>query len=317
MTSVVAADNRVGADVLAAALQNPGRKYPGREDVRFDDFLILPNVAPSFQIALGSSVFTIGSCFARNVEEELLARGLTVPTAAFSASQDEVPGRPNRVLNQYNPATMLQCIKGDVEGGLYAVGDGLVADCLLSTGRKPVTMDRALERRAEVTKLYRDGLAASDTVVITLGLVETWMDLEAGVYLNDTPPPALVREMPDRFAFRRLSVTDCVAMLTEMLELLTHDRDRKVLLTVSPVPMRVTFADTDAVAANGYSKAVLRVAAEEVCAQFAGVDYFPSFESVTTAGFRAMGQDNVHVKPATVARIVDHMLDLYLQKARI
>lgn len=317
MTSVVAADNRVGADVLAAALQNPGRKYPGREDVRFDDFLILPGVAPSFQISLDSTVFTIGSCFARNVEEELLARGLSVPTAVFSAEQDQVPGRPNRVLNQYNPGTMLQCIRGDADGGLYDAPAGLVIDCLLSSGRQPVTRERALARRAEVAALYRDGLAASDTVVITLGLIETWIDLEAGLYLNDTPPPKLVRDQPERFAFRRLSVTECVSLLTDMVALLTKDRDRKILLTVSPVPMRVTFAQGDAVAANGYSKAVLRVAAEEVCAQLSGVDYFPSFEAVTTAGFRAMGNDNVHVKPATVSRIVGHMLDTYLQKARI
>lgn len=317
MTSVVAADNRVGADVLTAAFQNPGRKYPGRDDVRFDDALLLPGVTPSFQIPLDSAVFTIGSCFARNVEEELLARGLTVPTMGFSAAQDNVPGRSNRVLNQYNPGTMLQCIKGVAQGGLYETPDGEVVDCLLSTGRSAVTRERALERRSEVAQLYRDGLAASDTVVITLGLVETWIDLEAGLYLNDTPPPQLVRDTPERFAFRRLSVTDCVALLSEIVELLTKDRDRHILLTVSPVPLRATFTTDDAVTANGYSKAVLRVAAEDVSSRFAGVDYFPSFEVVTTAGFRSMARDNVHVRPATVSRIVDHMLDRYLQKARI
>lgn len=309
-----------GAEVLAETMRNKMRKYPDRDDARFDDYLILPSVKPSFRIGANSSVFTIGSCFARNVEEALVARGVTVPTAHFSAAKDEIPGRANRVLNQYNPGTMLQCVQDafgkPTKGGVYdSKVEGKVVDCLLSTGGTPTTKARAKGRRSEITQLYKDGLAAADTVVITLGLIETWVDNETGIFLNETPPPKLVRSNANQFGFRRLSVAECDELVSTMVELLNSDRKRNVVLTVSPVPLQVTFSGGDAVPANGYSKSVLRVVAETVSNNFDGVDYFPSYECVTTTGFRGFGDDNVHVRPKVVERIVNYMLDEYLEGA--
>ena len=104
--------------------------------------MLMPGLAPGFRIRDGSSVFTIGSCFARNVEAALHAAGVRVPTVEFSAPKEEAPGRPNRVLDQYNPATMVQCVQmagqDPGEGGLYPSGDGVV-DALLATGGRPVS----------------------------------------------------------------------------------------------------------------------------------------------------------------------------------
>ncbi len=313
-------NSKNGAEALADTMRNKMRKYPDREDARYDDFLILPSVTPGFHIGANSSVFTIGSCFARNVEEALVARGVSVPTAHFDASQDKIPGRANRVLNQYNPGTMLQCVENVVgkptEGGIYEAGVlGEVVDCLLSTGGAATSKARVEERRGEIAQLYTDGLAAADTVVITLGLIETWLDKEAGIYLNEAPPPKLIRSSPDQFEFRRLDVAECDGLVSKMVELLTQDRKRNIVLTVSPVPLQVTFSGGDAVPANGYSKAVLRVVAESVASNFDMVDYFPSYESVTTAGFCGFGEDNVHVRPKLVERIVNYMLDHYLKGA--
>ncbi|OAN72278.1 hypothetical protein A8B82_20275 [Sulfitobacter sp. EhC04] len=308
-----------GAETFAATLKNKSRKYPDREDARYDDFQLLPDVYPGFRIDPSSSVFTIGSCFARNVEDDLLDRGVDVPTAHYSAAQDGVPGRKNRVLNQYNPGTMLQCVQtafGEApDGGIYPAGIGKVVDCLLSTGGNAVSATRAKERRAEIAALYRDGLAKSDTVVITLGLIETWKDTTTGLYLNEAPPMKLIKRHPEQFEFCRLDVAESVSLVSKMVELLTSDRQRNIVLTVSPVPLQVTFSGGDAVTANGYSKAVLRVVAETVTQKYGNVDYFPSYESVTTAGFRALGEDNVHVRPKIVKRIVNYMLDQYLEHA--
>ncbi|SMX29720.1 GSCFA family protein [Pelagimonas phthalicica] len=317
------AGSQNGAEALAETLRNPMRKYPDRSDARFEDHLILPSVAPGFKIDASSSVFTIGSCFARNVEEALIERGVSVPTASFSAAQDKIPGRPNRVLNQYNPGTMLQCVENvfgkKIEGGIYDAGRDKLkkqyVDSLLSTGGAPTSLNRVNERRAEIDQLYTDGLAASETVVITLGLIESWLDLEAGIYLNEMPPAKLVRSNASQFEFRRLGVSECERLVSAMVELLNRDKRRNIVLTVSPVPLQVTFAGGDATTANGFSKAVLRVVAETVSNNFDMVDYFPSYEAVTTSGFRSFGEDNVHVRPATVQRVVNHMVDQYLEGA--
>lgn len=309
-----------GEAAFAAALRNPARNYPGRTDGRFlPEELLFPAISPGFRIGTGDTVFTIGSCFARNVERALLAEGVTVPTAAFAAPEDETPGQPNRILNQYNPATMLQCLEAaDLRPdtrGLYPAGEGQVVDALLATRGRPVTEERALERRAEISALYRDGLAAADAVIVTLGLIECWYDTETRLYLNEAPPRRTLRAAPGRFEFRRLGVGESRDLVFAMLDRLVGDAGRPVILTVSPVPLQVTFAGGDALVANGYSKALLRVVAQEAAERFDSVDYFPSYEVVTTAGLRAYGEDNVHVRKFVVEAIISRMLIAYGHKS--
>lgn len=304
-----------GPEAFVSTLRNKSRKYPDRKDTRFSEDYIWPAVQPGFRMAPKQTVFTIGSCFARNVEEELVRKGLNVPTQAFSAPHEEAPGRPNRVLNQYNPATMLQAVRGIETGpdsrGLYPAEPGKCLDALLSTGSRPVTTSRAAERREQIDRLYREGLAAADVVVITLGLVEAWYDAEDDIYLNEAPPHPFIKSSGDRFEFHQLGVSECQRMVFELIERLVESGRRKVVLTVSPVPLQVTFAGGDAVMRNSYSKSVLRVVAELASQAFADVDYFPSYEIITASGLRSFGEDNVHVRPRVVANVVNHMLSLY------
>lgn len=305
-----------GAEAFSGALKNKVRKYPNREDPRWREGMIFPKVTPSFALAPGESVFTIGSCFARNVEKALLARGLKVPTAHFTAPNDEAPGEPNRILNQYNPGTMLQCVRGigaPVDRkGLYPVAGNAVLDCLLATGSRPVSARRGLERRQQIRDLYAAGLETSGIVVVTLGLVEAWYDNDAEVYLNEAPSHTLLKEHPHRFLFRQLTLSQCQALVFEMLEHLIEGGRRKVVLTVSPVPLQVTFAGGDATIRNAYSKSILRVVAELAATEFPEVDYFPSYEIITTLGLTGFGQDNVHVRPAIVDQVIGYMTSCYV-----
>lgn len=305
-----------GADAMSETLRNKARNYPNRADQRWRQGMIFPRVTPGFNLSPGDSVFTIGSCFARNVEKALLQSGLTVPTAHFTAPQEEAPGQPNRVLNQYNPGTMLQCVRGIGAAvdrkGLYPVAGGEVLDCLLATGSRPVSAIRGLERRQQIRDLYAAGLEKSGVVVITLGLVEAWYDRDAEVYLNEAPNRRLLNAHPDRFVFRQLSMGQCQALIFEMLEHLIDGGRRKVMLTVSPVPLQVTFAGGDATIRNTYSKSILRVVAELAATAFPEVDYFPSYEIITTLGLTGYGDDNVHVRPAIVEQVIGYMTSCYV-----
>lgn len=303
-----------GYRAFVETLRNKDRKFPNREDKRFVDGIIIPSVEPSFGIASNSTVFTIGSCFAREVEDALVAQGVNVPTAAFPANQDGVPGRPNRILNQYNPGTMLQCVeairKSGNAAGIYQVKDGQFVDCLLSTGSHTVSQSRAIERRAEILELYTNGLNAADAVVITLGLTEVWYDKKHEIYLNETPPRTFMQNNEARFEMRKLDVNDCYDLTLRMIQALQAE-GKNILLTVSPVPLQVTFCGGDAVVANSISKATLRVVADRICSTLHRVDYFPSYEIVTVAGLPAFGNDNVHVRRSVVEKIMGHLLASY------
>lgn len=308
-----------GKQAFHTTLTNKQRNYPNKSDPRTVGQMIMPDFTPGFSIPAGASVFTIGSCFARNVERALQANGVTVPTASFAAPHAEAPGQPNRILNQYNPVTMLQCVRaagqaGD-ERGLYSAraNEGVI-DPLLATGTRPVTKARAVERRGQINALYADGLSASEFVVITLGLVETWFDHASGLTLNEAPQHRAVKADPDRWEFRRLDVAQVREHVLNLVEALDAGR-RNIVMTVSPVPLQVTFSGGDAVTANAYSKAILRVVAEEVAHRVPGVDYFPSYEAVTSAGLQAYGEDQVHVRPNVVDRVIGRMTSAYVEPA--
>lgn len=304
-----------GQEALRNAASNRlVRGYPGHEDPRSREGAIFPGVKTNSD-ALGKDcrVFTIGSCFARNIEEHLGALGLDVPTSAFSVPKTEWKHRPNGLLNEYTPGTMSQRINHAL-AGTAATEETIIADGqngfvdLLLPGGFPVSLERALERRNEIDNLYHK-LLVSDVAIITLGYVEAWFDAKTGVYLNRMPPHATIRAEPDRYRLHRLNAQACLDLLEPAIRTLT-ERGIRIILTVSPVPIAVTFTGDDCVIANEYSKSTLRVVAEELRSN-RNVEYFPSYEIVRSMGLKGLEEDQIHVKSSEVGKVVAYMLETY------
>jgi hypothetical protein len=269
---------------------------------------------PRFRFEPGCRVFTIGSCFARNIEEHLTE--YDVPTRRFSVPKQEWPHRPNGLLNEYNAGTIAQRIERALAGRAapretLVPHEGGLADLLLPSAShsRAVTQERALERREEIDAIYRELLLA-DIVIVTLGLVEAWFDSLTESYLNRMPPTEAIRADPNRFSLHVMDVDEAHPLLDAAFRKLT-ERGQKILLTVSPVPLTATFSEECAVVANSFSKAVLRVCAYRLAAGLPGVDYFPSYEMVMSRGLATFSVDNVHVQDAFVHEIVQTMLDSY------
>jgi hypothetical protein len=297
-----------------AIANKSARNYPGASDPRSRNGTIFPEHKPRFKIKFtpGQTVFTIGSCFARSIEEALFERSVFFPTRTFSVSKEEWSSRPNGLLNEYNAGTISQRIlfaldgKEFPESTIVPSGEGY-ADLLLLPGGD-VTHERALGRRKEIDDVYRH-LSKSDLVIITLGLVEAWYDEETGLFLNRTPPHAVGEQYGNRFTLRQLDVRECVRLLEPALDALSS-RAIKTILTVSPVPLHTTFADSDCVVANEYSKAVLRVCAQSL-ANRPEVDYFPSYEIVRSGGLSGYLEDQIHVRNELVREITSYMVAVY------
>ncbi len=269
-------------------------------------------------------MFTIGSCFARHIELALDRHGLTVPTLAFRVPKTELwagTGMVTGILNKYTPFSMLNEVEAttrDDDGRRFLIesGDGLYWDGQLHT-TESVPLDRALKRRAKLRTLYADAIARADVVIVTLGLIEAWWDEAEQLYLNDTAPRALIDRYPGRFFFETLSIDRTMDAVMRLVALL-HDLNpaARMLLTVSPVPFARSFSGGDAITANAYSKAALRVAAEAAVRAHAHVDYYPSYESVTQSDRAAAWEDDlVHVRMDMVAANVARMVDAYVGPA--
>lgn len=292
---------------------NPNKRFPDQEDSRFQDDLLFPSLEPKFLLDAPAKVFTIGSCFARNIELALADYDIELPTMDFAVPESEWQFRPNGMLNEYNPGTTAQRIfsavrdEDDSEETIIETKGGFFD--LLLPGGFPVSFERAVARRAEIKEVYRN-LISSDLVIVTLGLVEAWYDEEVGMYLNRMPMP-LVRKQPERYTFRRMEVEDSFPMLDRAVADLIGAGVEKILFTVSPVPLGTTFTGKDVVVANSFSKAVLRVCAQKLTEKYPQVDYYPSFELVSSGGLEAFNDDNIHVKPPIVQRATGHMLKAY------
>ena len=290
-------------------------RFPDQADSRSRDGILFPAIYPRFSLAEARKIFTICSCFARNIEEKL--KGYDVPTLNFKPPREEyLEGRSNALLNEYNPGTMSQRIL-NAFGVTELVDDtivdtaGGVVDLLLPTGT-PVSRDRAFERRREISLLYAE-LASADAVIITLGLVQAWYDTVSGAYLNRLPPRDVIRAHGERYVLRVLDVAEVFPLLDEAIGAIARC-GIKVLLTVSPVPLQASLAGDDAVVANCYSKSVLRVCAQQLYLKYPLVDYFPSYEIAMSGGLSSFGPDQVHVRDAVVGQITDYMLRAYVGK---
>jgi hypothetical protein len=66
------------------------------------------------------------------------------------------------------------------------------------------------------------------------------------------------------------------------------NRRVRFLITVSPVPLTATASGHHVEVATAYSKAVLRAVCGKLYADDDGVDYFPSYELITSANNRGV-----------------------------
>jgi hypothetical protein len=290
------------------------RKYPQSDDARCRNGMLFPAFRPKFPAVFNrdTTVFAIGSCFARNIEEALAPSGVRLPTYALKADRSEKKGRARSLINEFTPGCIQQRIFSALSGKplsektIVPQGDEYVD--LLLPAIPSVTWERAIERRREIDAIYRE-LAQADLVVITLGYVESWYDQETKLYLNRRPPRIPGAPPSDRYVFKRLDIDDCMTLLQPAFDAMTQ-KGLKIVLTVSPVPLGMTFSGEDCVVANEFSKAVLRVCADRL-ARHPNVEYFPSYEIVRSAGLAAYTEDNRHVRSEVVEQVTRYMMDAY------
>ena len=303
---------------------NPNSRWPdGRRstDGRLG-FYATVGLNPSFQFREKEPIFTIGSCFAREIEKQLLQLGFEVPMAhLYIPPEERASDSPNDILNKYVPQAMANELRWVLdpafvfpEQALLQVADDLWHDPHLAANIMPATLERVKERRKQVIDMYQS-VRQCRIIIITLGLVEAWYDTQTGLYLNGTPPGAAFKRYRNRFEMHLLSYEEIMASLADIYQLLKiHGHpDFKILLTVSPVPFKATFTQNDAMVANCYSKSVLRAAAEVFVRQHENVDYFPSYETVTM-GERSLNYeaDNIHVRREVVANIMNQVVRHYM-----
>ena len=309
---------------LENAKCNPANSWPNRSagENRVEP-ICKPTFQPSFTLVDRESVFTIGSCFARNVEYQLELLGFDVPMRRLEVVTEyegSAENNPN-IFNNYAVPSILNELQWaldpktpfDPDTCLLEVTSGKYCDLHLTRLLKAVDLKEAIERRRRI-QASMSKVKDCRVVIITLGLIEAWYDVKAGRYLNIAPPRTACAREPERFQLHVLrydEVIDCLRRVMKLLKKFCR-KDQRVVLTVSPVPLGLTFTDQDVIVANSYSKSVLRAAAQEITVECSNIDYFPSYESVLHSDRMTAWQDDMrHVTPEVIAENVGRMVAAY------
>ncbi|MGP1353470.1 MAG: GSCFA domain-containing protein [Parasphingopyxis sp.] len=282
-----------------------------------------PVANPAFEVPFalspGEKIFTIGSCFARNVEGELVQRGFRIPMRELFR-QREFADLPFEIVNNFGTPSIYNEFawafgeqQYDERKNIVATGTDKYIDLHMVNSIRPAPLETVLKRRRSLINATRI-LAECPVMIMTLGLVELWWDKETESYLNTGPLPSVLEHQPDRFALHVLTFEECYSYLRKALDIAFANSKNglSVVLTVSPVPMMATHRRTDVITANSYSKSVLRAVAEQLVAETPQVSYFPSFETVSLSNRSfAWADDFVHVNNDMIALNVERMVNAF------
>ena len=283
--------------------------------------LAQPRFWPSFRINRSELIFTIGSCFARNIEKQLITEGYKVAAADFEIPLDtRFKADPDALMNRYVVTSIAnELMWGFGQGkpfkmrNLVWLGDDNYFDPHVHPLVAPAPLQAVMNRRVAISR-YMAMAKHARVFVMTLGLAEAWYDNRANLYINAVPPTAAREAFPDRFEFHLLDYGQILEKLELIHNLLSHHGhpDFRILVTVSPVAMNTTFTGGDVLVANSYSKAVQRAAVEAFVRTHDNVDYFPSFESVMLSDRRrAWREDQAHASDEIVRLNVLRMIEAY------
>jgi hypothetical protein len=172
----------------------------------------------------------------------------------------------------------------------------------------------ALQQRhfASVRQLFEQ----ADVLIYTLGLTEAWLGPD-GEAIPVVPGAVNAEAHGDQYCYSNPSVEVMRRELEKFLFDLRLINPRiSVILTVSPVAMIATYEPRHVLVSNTYSKAALRVIAEEICCLHDFVHYFPSYEMVVSPGARGAyyADDSRTVSEAGVRHVMSIFARHFLEE---
>lgn len=256
---------------------------------------------PRFPVTREMRIATAGSCFAQHVGRALRTAGFGVidteplPAAVSDAVAHRFGYRlfSARYANIYTTRQLAQLLaeaNGEVSPALPVWRRG---DRFFDAQRPAIEPDglesEALVLRHREKHLARVRLAfeSADLVVFTFGLTEAWIHRETGTVYPTAPGTVAGTFDPEVFAFHNYDAFEVLADFEAVrTRLKARNPDLRFLVTVSPVPLTATASGDHVEVATCYSKSVLRAVCGMLVQRHDDIDYFPSFELITSQGAR-------------------------------
>lgn len=289
-------------------------------------------VATRFRIEETDRIATAGSCFAQHIARHLQQLGnnySVTETGADLDSEARAAGQYGlfsaRYGNIYTAAQLWQLHQ-------RAYGTFAPADVAWETadGRWIDPFRQTVEPQgfASIEALRADHNAhfaavrtlfeQCDILIFTLGLTEGWRSRRDGAVYSSAPGVVAGDYDPADHAFFNASLAETERDLAAFFSAVKERNPLvKVVLTVSPVALAATYEKRSALVSNSYSKAVLRVAADNLMRCFDWIDYFPSYKIILGNPARGIfyEDDDRQVRAIGVAHVMRLFTRHYITKA--
>jgi hypothetical protein len=291
---------------------------------RSADVLSLPT--PKFSILPTDKIAVAGSCFAQH-----LARGFSTDNQYILNLEPEVSGSSYsreesqlfsaRYGNIYSSRQLLQLFQrahGLFEPleNVWRLKNGRYVDPFRHripvagfAAEETVAMEMANHLDA-VQKMFRE----CSIFIFTIGLTEIWRSRIDGAVVPSPPGVLDTAQQGNEYEFHNLDIDEVRKDLETFIGLLRKVNPKvRVILTVSPVPLAATFTENHIICANTYSKAILRLAVEQIVQTYDFVDYFPSYERITSRHHSdsAFMENQRTVRPEAVQEVIGGFVKRY------
>jgi hypothetical protein len=168
-------------------------------------------------------------------------------------------------------------------------------------------MASLIDVSAKIAGCISRGLAEADVIIITLGLTECWRNKATGLFVCEGPRD---EEDPRRqlLEFHQATFADNYENLSATIAAIQSSfPEKRIIITVSPVPLGRTWTKEDVVVANATSKSTLRAVAGQISREHHDVIYWPSFEFASKGD--VYEEDGRHVEKSAVGSIVSAFLE--------
>ncbi|MCW8970056.1 MAG: GSCFA domain-containing protein [Rhodospirillales bacterium] len=267
---------------------------PSKESLKepgcLEDYVFLGWLPGSPVIDRSSRITAFGSCFAANISNYLHERGYKLLCKSLDLDAHIIRFGEGIV----NSFTILQQLEWALEGR------AMPENIWFGPKKEIAPVDPNIQRNTlEIIK-------STDVFIFTLGLSEIWYDKKSGEAFWRAIPEDFFDE--DVHGFRITTVEENAANLQKIRSLIRkHLGDKKIIFTLSPIPLMATFRPVSCVTANTVSKATLRVAIDQVMRDNEDDDnlfYFPSYELVKEIFVDPFLEDNRHIKPEYIEVIM-------------
>ncbi len=300
-------DRRGLSEVKLLKLE-PWRLYPKGGDLSVD--FLKTHRPDQPRLDRSTPIASIGSCFAREIKLWLQGNNYNFIETATGPSAEAGSARYDRVYNTFTLRQEFERAFGEFapseDRWEFTDEDG--THRLLDPYRKGVAWKSEQEMREELAE-HRANVQRAFTeagvLIITVGQAEVWYH-KADNYVYPLVPPVQVFD-DAQHGFRLTTYEENLANLERVFELFTANNSAgHIVISVSPVPLRATFRPMNAVIADTASKSMLRAVVDSFVSRHEErVTYFPAYEIVTTIDDAAYADDNRHVQPECVQRIME------------